>query len=359
MGYCNVGWRHQNAAHKDQMGWFGAFPGHVLTVTSGGTYQLAPVSQHPATTNLPQVLKIYKASTNEYYYVSYRDLAGYDATLRSTYVDKLSIHRFSASIGGKTSYVACLGDGQSFQDSSIGLTVNQVGHVTDPAISYSQVQISFVAVPQAPQLTVTPSQQSTSIAGSPQSYTLTATNMDSGSGGSTTFLLTATVPTGWTGSVSPSSLTLAPGTAGNCTLTVTPPATLGNGSYAVGAACSASGHPTKTAQMSYVLDTLAPDVPSGLSATLGRKNVVQLAWNASTDQGVGQISYAVYRSSGAAYSLIGATTTTSYKDSNTSVTVQTQFSYYVVAKDGLGNTSAPSSTASVLVTPQQTGKPPR
>ncbi|MBI4558042.1 MAG: hypothetical protein HY706_10720, partial [Candidatus Hydrogenedentes bacterium] len=93
MGYSGVGWRQVNAPHKDQMGWFGPFPGQVQKITTGGTYRIAPLETSPDLAISPQILKIKKGNTNEYYYLSYRILSGYDATLRTQYANGCTIHR--------------------------------------------------------------------------------------------------------------------------------------------------------------------------------------------------------------------------------------------------------------------------
>ena len=79
LGSSSGGWRGHNAAHKEQMNWFDAFPGSVITVGSSGVYDIFPLSLDPGTADGPQVLAIPKSDTGEVYYVSYRQQDGADA----------------------------------------------------------------------------------------------------------------------------------------------------------------------------------------------------------------------------------------------------------------------------------------
>jgi len=63
------------------------------------------------------------------------------------------------------------------------------------------------------------------------SYTVTVTNRDSAQCNNSTFTLTNTVPSGWTGTLSTTSLNLAPGANGTATMQVTFPSTASSGSY--------------------------------------------------------------------------------------------------------------------------------
>ncbi|WP_379151148.1 fibronectin type III domain-containing protein [Paenibacillus sp. sgz5001063] len=99
------------------------------------------------------------------------------------------------------------------------------------------------------------------------------------------------------------------------------------------------------------LDTQAPTVPSGLSATASSISEVNLSWSASTDN-VGVTGYDVYRDG----TLIGTTASTTYSDIG--LTASTSYSYTVKAKDGAGNTSAASNAASATtLTPLDTQAP--
>jgi hypothetical protein len=150
----NGGDKNFNAPHMSQMGWLPAEK--VQTISQGGTYSLAALFADPHATLRPQVLRIAdpKDSTN-FYYLSYRDLSGYSATLSSTYALKTNVHTQRNSVtvlGGtaRTYFQSALIDGASFTESSGAFTVKQLSRdATGPAL-----QITFGA--PVPTLTPTP-----------------------------------------------------------------------------------------------------------------------------------------------------------------------------------------------------------
>lgn len=110
-----------------------------------------------------------------------------------------------------------------------------------------------------------------------------------------------------------------------------------NGS-AVTYAYDAAGNRTQTTSKS---ESIAPSVPTGLSATAVSPTQINLSWSASTDTGgSGVAGYRIYRDG----SQIGTSAATSYSDP--SLTNGTTYSYRVAAYDAAGNISAPSSVAS-------------
>ncbi len=95
-------------------------------------------------------------------------------------------------------------------------------------------------------------------------------------------------------------------------------------------------------------DTIAPGVPTGLSASAPSSTQVNLSWNAVSDTGgSGLAGYRIYR--GGVH--IANSSATNYSD--TSVSGSTGYSYRVAGYDNAGNTSAQSSAASVT-TPDTT-----
>lgn len=84
-------------------------------------------------------------------------------------------------------------------------------------------------------------------------------------------------------------------------------------------------------------DTTPPTPPSNLVATASSVSQIGLTWSASVDD-VGVAGYRVYRNS----SLVGSPSGTSYSD--TGLTANTQYSYYVTARDAAGNVSSASPT---------------
>jgi fibronectin type 3 domain-containing protein len=101
--------------------------------------------------------------------------------------------------------------------------------------------------------------------------------------------------------------------------------------------------PSAVASATTLADSVAPTSPSGLTAN-ATKGRVQLRWSASSDTGgSGLAGYEVWRSSSGATSgfvRLARPTSSSYTDST--VAAKTTYWYYVVAFDGAGNRSAPS-----------------
>ncbi len=88
-------------------------------------------------------------------------------------------------------------------------------------------------------------------------------------------------------------------------------------------------------------DTIAPTVPTGLTATAASCTQVNLSWTASTDTGgSGLAGYKVFRGG----VQIATTSSTSY--SNTGLSGSTAYSFTVAVYDNAGNTSAQSTAAS-------------
>ena len=92
-------------------------------------------------------------------------------------------------------------------------------------------------------------------------------------------------------------------------------------------------------------DAEAPSVPTGVSAVAASSSLVNVSWEASSDN-VGVTGYDVLRDDAVIASVSGTTLT--YADAT--VAASTTYSYQVVAKDLAGNQSGPS-VASIVSTP--------
>lgn len=99
-----------------------------------------------------------------------------------------------------------------------------------------------------------------------------------------------------------------------------------------------------------VSDSQPPSVPTGLTAAASAPHIINLNWNAASDN-IGVAGYDVYRN-GALLTSIGATT--SYTD--TPVSPSFTYNYQVQARDAAGNFSARSTVASAT-TPADTTPP--
>jgi hypothetical protein len=316
------------------MGWVSG--ARVLDGSSGGTFTVSALES--ATPTYPQVVKITPASGSPYY-LSYRAAVGCDANMpsASTYLNKTSIHRYSGS--GNTLFIASVGDGQAFSDAGNSLTITQIGHSANSATFTVSVSCSA----QAPGTALSPATQATSVLPASKGYALTVTNRDSVSCSASNFGLSGLVPTGWGGSLTPSSLTLAPGASGTATLTVSAPAGATDGSYGVNAGTLADAqHAAVQSGATFAIDATAPTVPGNLTATSSKGSKVALAWTASSDgSGSGVASYRVFRNG----TQVATTASTTYTDAPGNGT----WSYTVKAVDVAGNVSAASNTASIKV----------
>jgi chitodextrinase len=118
---------------------------------------------------------------------------------------------------------------------------------------------------------------------------------------------------------------------------------------AAGNASTASN--TATATTPAVSDTTPPSAPTGLVATVSGPTEVDLSWTASTDN-VGVTGYRLYRNG----ALVGTAATAAYADQ--SVQPATGYSYYAVAYDAAGNSSAASNTVAATTPPAPDTAPP-
>jgi uncharacterized repeat protein (TIGR03806 family) len=96
------------------------------------------------------------------------------------------------------------------------------------------------------------------------------------------------------------------------------------------------------------VDTTAPTVPGGVTATAQSGTQIQIAWQASTDSGTGVAGYRIFRDGGSA--AIATVTTTSYTD--TGLAAATAYTYTVRAFDGATPANESAGSASVSATTQ-------
>ncbi|MBM3225882.1 MAG: hypothetical protein FJZ47_19090, partial [Candidatus Tectomicrobia bacterium] len=334
MGYGGIGLRHFNAPHKDAFGWLDAE--QSVTVKQSGIYSIAPLELQPEDITAPQVLKIAKPDTSEFYYFSYRRPLGFDSKLSPAYLDRVNVHRYGGSGSSQTYFLQALVDGGTFTDATNGITVTQLRHDAQTAT----VQIAFTCTRTAPLVTLTPSTQ-TGGRGTQLRYVVSVTNKDGASCAQSTLNLGASVPAGWTGSVSPTSLALLPGARGSAVLSVTPPTTAVGGNYSIRTQVSDSrvaAH-TVAATATYVLDLTPPQAPATLTGKIVRTQNV-LSWSAATDN-VRVSYYTIWRNGARRAIEVG----TSFSDSF--LKTGTKYTYYVVATDQAGNNSTPSPIATI------------
>jgi hypothetical protein len=340
MGYGGVGWRIFSAPHQDQKHWTPAGKIQEVSVAGTATFVLSPLQANPATTPYPQILKIRKTDTGDWYYLSYRQRQGYDASLASEYVDRTSIHRYAGSGYNNTRFLAALQDAQVFDDAVNGLSVRQISHDASSAT----LQISTSCTAAAPLVALSPARQSAR-PGTEIQFTATVTNRDPAICGSSTFHLSSSAPVGFAASLSSSQLTLNPGAQGSVTLRATSSASSvdGDNGLSIGAQGSSGAVQQGAAQAVYAIDGTAPSAVTTLIAALARKGVVSLSWSTAMDTGSGVASYRVFRNG----SLLTSLATTTYQDRT--ATIAGTYDYTVVAVDAVGNVSGPGNVSRFTV----------
>jgi len=313
------------------MGWAGGE--RLVDGSQGGTFTVSSLAL--AAAGSPQVVKV-RPNSGDPYYLSFRSGAGYDAALSSTYLNKLSVHRYGGS--GNTRHIATLGIGQSFNDTATGVSIQQLSSTADSAT----FSVSTVCAAQPPTVTISPSSQGAGATPATRTYTVTVTNRDSAACSNSTFALASTLPSGWSGGLAAQTIALAPGASGTATLSVTNPSSATAGSYPITAGTTSdSAHGAVAANATFWIDGTGPDAPTNLRASV-KGTRVTLSWTAATDTGGSGIArYEVRRGTAVA----GSSTSTTYSDSPGSGT----FSYTVIAIDGAGNASASSGSVSATV----------
>ena len=107
---------------------------------------------------------------------------------------------------------------------------------------------------------------------------------------------------------------------------------------------------TVSANATFIIDTAAPSIPTGLTATAISSSQINLSWAASTDN-VAVTGYQVLRGE----IVIATVATTSYSD--TGLTAGTNYVYKVKAVDAAGNKSAESTSANATTLAADTTAP--
>ena len=234
------------------------------------------------------------------------------------------------------------------------VTVNSTGAVPmHAAFADATYAVTAPCVTTGPQVSATPVKQSGE-SGTTVGFAVAVQNVDSPSCAARTFEMQAGVLSGWFGTFSAPTVTLAPSQQGTVSFALRAPLTATIGSYAVrvdavDAAQAAQGgsvsltydvvptagstlpppSPVPTAP-----DVIAPTAPAGITAAvLQRQKQVQVSWWAATDN-VGVVGYRVYRNG----VLVATVTALSW----TEVLSASTATYSVKAYDAAGNLSVSS-----------------
>jgi hypothetical protein len=268
-----------NGANRTMAGWMPA--GSVLDVGTGSSYALATVSTNASSAS-PQVLRIVKPDTHEYYYVSVRQALNLDAGLSSGYLDNVSVHRSTGTLPARTFLLQNLASGQTFSDSANGISITNQGVVNGIAT----VAVGFnggSCVRSAPVVSISPSSQ-IAAPGSTVGYGVTVTNRNTVYCGTSSFNMGQALPANFGGSFSAPTLAVGAGASASTSWTVSTSSQIAAGTYTldVTATESSVGNSTTAHATEIVyVDTVPPVVsitsPAANAVVSGRVGITATA----------------------------------------------------------------------------------
>jgi M6 family metalloprotease-like protein len=271
-----------NAFQKERLGWlnYGASPS-IQTVTTSGTYTINPYEVADTGPNALKVLKSSDPTTGAktWYYIEARQGLGFDSFLtdgtcgncwNQTVTNGVLVHTGTDGDGNSSdlldmtpstatyywSFDPALAVGQSFQDSTTGLTIIPISVSSTSAMVQITVNGSS-CTPANPSVSISPSQSQSVTSGTPVNLTITVTDNDSSGCSAATFNLGSSVPSGWAGLWNAGGLILSPGKSGSATLSVTSPTGTADGSYniSVTAINASAGSYNGSASATYLINT--------------------------------------------------------------------------------------------------------
>lgn len=211
-------------------------PSNVQSVTTSGTYSIAPLEQP---TTGPMALRVSRSLGNDIW-LDYRQPFGFDS---SPYINAFQgPSTYLATGGNETRYIdntpetldsadGALVVGKSLVDAKYGITI------TTLSVSPTQttVQVTYdqsVCVAGSPRLSMTPLSVTTT-AGTPVTFRLTIGNVNITACPAATYNVTAKVPSQWSIDVPSFTLTLQSGEFAERLFTVTPKPSTRSGTYTV------------------------------------------------------------------------------------------------------------------------------
>jgi hypothetical protein len=267
-----------DASQKERLGWLnsGSSP-PITTVTSSGSYTIAPYETQDSN---PKALKVLQSSsTSSYYYVESRQFIGEDEWAQTSAVYTSVLFHLSSPSDSNSNDVLQMNpgnsygwenpglqQGSSYTDSTAGvtimpMTVNTTGATVQVTLNGATCSLAN------PTVSISPTQSQWVPAGTTVPFTVTVVDNDSAACSIASFNLADTLPAGWSGVWSAASLTLSPGSSGSSTLQATPAASAANGFYNVGVSATNAAAPSYTgsATATYVVSN-SPSVSLTVSA---------------------------------------------------------------------------------------------
>ena len=288
MGNLRTG--HFSPFAKEQLGWLndGVSPA-IHTASSSGRYSIEPYSSSSVG---PKAIKVPRGvdslGRKTWYYLEYRQLVGGDTVLNSGNLTTGLVVRTATEGDGDSSYQIDMSPASStysnveLTDGALALGQTYTDAVAKVSFTLASADangatLDVVVNGSTPAPTCTRAAPTLSLvgptaavaAGSTVSYTLSLSNRDSSACTATTFNLARSIPSGWTGTLAASTLSLSPGASGSTTLTVTSPATASAGSYGIGAGASSSVGSAHTANASTTYSVASAPTSGTLTETVG------------------------------------------------------------------------------------------
>jgi hypothetical protein len=350
MGEWQTGHWHNNAPHKEDMGWLSTST--IRTVTTGGIYRIAPIE---IATTTYQALKIAKPDTTQHYYVEYRQPLGFDSSFPSevTAGSGINISDYNPTylfIGSDNTRLIdntpgdnnhtnhALTDGNSFQDPMNGINITQLSHDSNGAV----VQVEFttpVCVKGNPLVHVLPTVNS-GYPGTAKTYSIRVVNTNSLACASVTYDLTKILPSGFSSTFTPSSVTVSSNSYGTAQMTVQSPAGIAEGNYDFDVYATNRAEPqysdSKWGRFTVIPDTTAPVISSVANSQVGNgKTSRKINWNTNEASDT-QVEYGTTTSMGT-LSPLNSTMVTSHSVTLNGLTSKTNYYFVVKSKDASGN----------------------
>jgi hypothetical protein len=270
---------HFNAYQKERLGWlnFGGSP-PLQTVTASGTYWVDAYETSGSNAKGLKILKSADPATGAktWYYIEKRTTAGFDSYLSPYNTqtgivvhtgaegDGQDIYLLDMTPGTNSFFDSALTVGQSFTDSTAGVTITTVS--ADNTGAWVQVTVNAQPCTHSnPNVSISPGQTQWLKSGTAFTYTITVSNTESGGCPTSNFNLQGSIPAGWSASYSASSLSIAPGASSTASLYVTSPVGTLDGTYGVGTN-AANGSYNGNANAAYtIVSSLGVNAASGAS----------------------------------------------------------------------------------------------
>lgn len=256
---------HMNAFQKERLGWlnYGDSPA-VQAVTGSGSYWVETYSL-AGSSPAPKALKILKgvdgSGNRSWYYAESRARVGFDdgvspGVILHTGDEGNAREIYQVDMDPVTSTKDWrLDAGQMFEDTALGVRITTLWTDSTGAM----IDVQFDAAPcsaATPSISASPSGTVSTAAGSPVSYSVSVTNHDGSTCGSSSFTFEAWVPTGW--SATTASATVSAGSSASRSITITPSSSA-SGSHSVQIGAYRSG--AQGATLTRTISISAPEPP--------------------------------------------------------------------------------------------------